>query len=166
MVKEPVEELLLILGEQTQIYDRLLKMSKEKTAVIVRGKVSELDTIVKAEQEMIFKMGALEEKREAAVEKIAGFLNKKPADLNISEILPWLDSALAKKLEGERDKLNTVLNEVSELNSLNLKLVKNSLDYIDFSINLMLDDSNAGNNYGNNGKVSDWDKRNLFDMKL
>jgi hypothetical protein len=62
--------------------------------------------------------------------------------------------------------LSSILSDLKEINSLNSKLIKNSLDYIDFSINILGSLGPSGNNYENSGEAITSKGRNLFDIKL
>lgn len=158
--------LLHVLSEELKIYNELLSLSKNKTDIIIKGKVTELDTMVKREQELIVELGDLESQREAAVDEIARRLNINPSEITMSELVDRLEPTQAQQLRKYQLNLTGILGELKELNDANSKLIKNSLEFINFSINIMAGATNTGNNYGGNGQVNDPGKRNLFDMKL
>ena len=58
-----IKKLIEILDKEAAIYEGLLKLSREKTDVIVKGKVTELEGITKVEQSMILQLARLEETR-------------------------------------------------------------------------------------------------------
>ncbi|NTV89040.1 MAG: flagellar protein FlgN [Clostridiales bacterium] len=160
------DRLIDVVDREAGIYSDILKISENKTNIIVEGKVSELENLISLEQSMIVRMGKLEDEREALVEKLARQLQVEPADITVSSLREKLGTDHAERLDGSRSKLLGVMEKVKEVNGLNNKLIKNSLDYIEFSINLLANTAVAGNIYGNSGQTSDTSKRNLFDMKL
>jgi len=58
-----INDLMDVLLQESKIYEDILEISKKKTDVIVKGKVSELESITNLEQSLIVKIGKLEETR-------------------------------------------------------------------------------------------------------
>jgi len=161
-----VEKLIEILGKEAEVYRNLKEISDKKTNVIVEGKVSELENIIKLEQSLVVQIGKLEDRREELVSQLSKELDIKPADLTVSELVKHLDKEQAAKLESCQDIMVNIMNELKNTNELNSRLIKNSLEYIDFSINLVAAAGSSDNNYGNSGHVSNSKKRNFFDARL
>ena len=161
-----INELIDVIEQENRVYDDILKISKNKTGIIVEGKVTELESIVKLEQSLVLQMSRLENQREALVDKMSGVLKMKPEDITITGLARQLEADQARKLKHVQDKLVYTLKELKNTNELNSKLIKNSLDYINFSVNILTDAGAGSNNYGNNGQVGDSKKRSFFDVKL
>ena len=161
-----VDKLIEILNKETALYEGILKLSKNKTDVIVEGKVTELEGLTKFEQSTILQLGKLEEEREKLVDKLAEQLKVKVSDINLTSLEKLVPKEQAEKLKICHEKLPKVINSLSEANTLNAKLIRSSLDYIDFSVNVLTNAEATGNNYVNSGQSSDSKKRNFFDMKL
>jgi len=153
-----------VLDKEVNIYEGILKLSKQKTDVLVAGKVSELEGITKLEQSAILTLSKLEEEREKLVEKAAEQLKVKPSDVTLSTFIEVMPKEQAEKLKRYNDVLPKLFNEIRENNELNSKLIQNSLDYIDFSINVLTSTGSAGN-YSSSGQSGD-EKKNFFDLKL
>ena len=66
-----IERLFDILGKEFQIYSDLLKMSADKTSIIVEGKVTELEEMVKSEQSLVLQIEKLEDEREELIDELA-----------------------------------------------------------------------------------------------
>ena len=161
-----INELINILNDESRTYNDILKISKDKTNIIVAGKVAELESIVKSEQSLVFKVGNLEDKREQVVEKISKHMNIKITDLTISELIKHVKDDKADYLKKYQEDISVTVKELKSINVLNSKLIKNSLDFINFSINLMTSVGSMNNSYGNLGQESGNKKRSLFDRKL
>lgn len=161
-----IDRLIEVLNKETAMYEEILKLSKNKTDVIIEGKVNELESITKLEQMLILQLGKLEEERETLVDAIAVQVKMNSSDLTLSGLEKLFPKEQADKLKACHDKLPGLIKDLGEANVLNSKLIKNSLEYIDFSINILTSAGATGNNYGYSGQSSDSKKRNFFDMKL
>lgn len=161
-----ITRLIDILDQEARLYDSILRLSKNKTNIIVEGKVAELEGMVKIEQSLILQMGKLESEREGIIESIAMNLSLEPSEITISELTNCLQKDQADKLKLCQQKMTEILNQLKNTNEINSKLIKNSLDYIDFSINIISAVDTGSNNYSNSGHVSNSKKRSFFDVKL
>lgn len=166
MNSQNVNELIDILGRETGIYEELLKISKDKTELIVKGKVDELDEITKLEQNYIADIGKLEYLREKTVKALTETLGVNHSDITISELIKHLNKDNAKELEECKKNLIDIIEEIKSVNELNSKLIQNSIDYINFSINILSSVPETNNNYGNTGDTKEGVQRNYFDVKL
>ncbi|MDF2989312.1 MAG: FlgN protein [Eubacterium sp.] len=161
-----VAKLTEVLNKENEIYDTLYKLSNNKTDLIVGGKVQELENIVKIEQSLVIKIAKLEDQREKIVGELCTILGQKPEDITISELTARLGDEKSTLLKECQDKMLKNIDKLKNTNDLNSRLIKNSLEYIDFSINMMTSIDTVNNSYGSSGFVGDTKKRNLFDVKL
>jgi flagellar biosynthesis/type III secretory pathway chaperone len=167
-VDKEVNAVIEILGNEYDYYRDILEISKSKKKIIVEGKVAELDKIIKLEQNMIFNLGQLEKKREEEVAKLCRSLELNSNTINISELMKVLQPKQKKELEDIQGKLREIFSELKSVNDVNGQLIEQSLEYIDYSINLV---SGTGMETGslyedlgrNKGKQRD---KNMFDTKV
>lgn len=165
--KKEVDNIINILKEEYGYYKDILEMSKSKKKIITEGKVAELDKIVKLEQNMILNIGQLEKKREEEVSKLCGILGVKNEKITVSEISKYIQEEQKKELEKVQSELLEILSELKSVNDINGQLLEQSLEYIDYSINLI---SGAGMETGSlyedigRGKNRS-SKKNIFDTK-
>lgn len=161
-----INKLIEILDKEAELYNDILKLSNNKTDIIVEGKVSELESMVKVEQTLVLQIAKLEDVREELVNAAADQLELNKQDLTISELYKHVEGELADKLNECRNRIAAVMDELKNTNILNARLIKNSLEYIDFSLNLLSAADSGTNNYGNTGVVNDGKKKSFFDIKL
>ena len=161
-----VESLIQVLEQEAKSYEYVLMLSKQKTDVIIKNKVTELENIVKTEHSLTIKLGKLEAMRENYIMNIAEFIKKDASNITISELIKYIEFKLAKRLKSIQEKIMSIIKELKKVNELNKELIKNSLDYLNFSLNLITTVGAVNNNYGNNGQISQGKKRNIFDLKL
>lgn len=167
-VDKDVNAVIGILGSEYDYYRDMLELSKSKKRMIVEGKVSELDKIVKLEQNMIYNIGQLEKNREEAVAKLCRDLGLDSGRINISELMQVLRPEHKKHLEDMQGRLHGILSELKSVNDINGQLLQQSLEYIDYSINLMagtgMETGSLYEDIGKNkGKQTD---KNIFDTKV
>lgn len=160
------DELIDVLNNEAEIYREVLKISRNKTRIIVEGKTSELENITRKEQALISRIADFEEIRGRIVKKFSEQFEKEAYNLTISSIINMLPQDKSQKLNSILADLSKSLKEIKEVNTLNSKLIKNSLEYIDFSINLLTGTGASGNLYGNSGQTNNGRKRNFLDVKL
>lgn len=166
MVILAASKLIEVLNKEASLYEEILALSKNKKDIIVNGNVSELESITKLEQSMILRLGKLENEREDLASRLADELGFGTTEITLKALSSRLPKEQAIEMDSCCKKLSAVLNELKETNSLNSKLIKNSLDYINFSINILSSVGPSDNNYVNSGEAITSKSRNFFDMKF
>ena len=161
-----VNGLIEVLNQEAGLYGQILEISKGKTDIIIKGRVSELEKVVKLEQSLVLQIGKLEDSREDMTAKLSDKLGLKLPQVTLTGLAKSLQSDQANKLKVVREDIGKIMIELRDTNKLNSKLIKNSLEYIDFSLNLMAVAGTTSNNYGSSGRMNDLKKRNFFDLKL
>lgn len=161
-----LKELIDTVAGETAAYTEILKLSRVKTDVIVKGNIPELENMTRLEQDMVTQVSRMENSRQKLVDKLLEKLGADPAEKTVTALIKLLPTDQADRLGGCCKKLSNALKVLDSVNKLNSRLIGNSLEYINFSINLFASVSNTNNMYGNSGQASDSRKRNLFDMKL
>lgn len=160
-----IENLTRVLAEELKLYKSILDISKRKTRVIIDGNIDELNKIVKGEHSFVLKVGKLEDLRGKLVFALSKKLGISFDNINVSEIIKRIDENEAKKIEKYKEFILKVVNELKDVNEINGKLIKNSLEFIDFSINLVSNIDDGSNNYCNTGNAAGAKKRTYFDAK-
>lgn len=161
-----IEKIIQILEEEEKIFLDLQSISEKKRDLIVASKVTELEKLVRLEQALIIKNGSFEDEREKVMELVAKQLALQPSEITLSLLAQQAGEYNGKRLKICQDRLNSIVKSLKNTNDLNSKLIKNSLEYIDFSINLMSSIDNETTKYGNDGQYGQAAKRTFFDMKL
>jgi hypothetical protein len=165
-MSKSVEQLILALDKEYEIYKEVLEVAKQKKQIIVEGKMKELDDITSKEQAIILSIGKLESIRAAILKNIVNELDIDEAQ-NISQLSKYLDDKSKKKILAIRDKFKDILIGVRNQNDLNNKLIQQSLEYIEFNKNLLTSLENQGSTYSSNADEKDIKiKNNLFDAKI
>ncbi|WP_432407087.1 flagellar protein FlgN [Wukongibacter sp. M2B1] len=165
-MNKSVEQLMIALTKEHEMYQEVLEIARKKRNVIVEGKIKELDGITGKEQAMILSIGKLENIRESILKNIVKELNVDNIQ-NISGLAKYLDDETKNEILAIRDKLAETLKMVKEENDLNSKLIEQSLEYIEFNKNILTTLENRGSTYGSDADEKDVNvKSNLFDLKV
>lgn len=155
-----------VLEQEISLYENVLELSEKKTKVLVEGKVAELDNITKVEQALILKIRKLDGVREKIISEIADELKMLPGDITLTKLMKHLGKEDAKRFKAMQEKITGIMEKLRNTNELNEKLIRNSLEYIDFSLNLLASAGGGKANYSKTGRIDDSKIRHLFDMKL
>jgi len=161
-----IENFIQILEDENKIYQEILKLSKRKTEIVIEGKVSELEHIVKLEQALVLQISRIEKSRNEFFLKFSQEINFNKKTWNVSQLKKIAAPEQVKRLEKYQEGMASILSELDQVNQLNSKLIANSLEFIEFSLNMISSADIASNNYGNKGDTLNKEKRNLFDKRL
>jgi len=134
-----IEELVHVLEKEADFYQQLIPMSYEKTKIIVRNDVMALQEITEKEQLIIEQVNALERKRVEIMDNIKIVLNRKSASINLRTLIGLLDNQPQEQNELSvlHDKLNNSIHQLIEINNRNKSLIEESLEMIEFNMNVI-----------------------------
>lgn len=164
-----IEDLIITLEQEKQYYNELLAMGEAKTDIIIKGDISALNELTMEEQQLASQVLKIDKKREEIINDIAIVTNKNVDELTINNL-----ATLLAKQEKEHSQLNDLKDDIREvverlqvINDRNKILLKESLEYIDFTMNAVQSESYMTNsNYEAQGNIyNSQDARRLFDAK-
>lgn len=146
-----IQELIQTLQSEETLYQELIPIATRKTRVIIDNDLTSLQRITNQEQLIVEKINALERKREEVVINIGTVINRNPSTLTMKKIIEILGKQPEeqKRLSELHDSLKSVVNTLVELNGRNKSLIQQSLEMIEFNINLIQSTrmSPGSNNY-------------------
>ncbi|HKM03222.1 MAG TPA: flagellar protein FlgN [Lachnospiraceae bacterium] len=134
-----MENLIDVLDKENSEYEILLALSTRKTPIIVKGDLAELEKITDEEQIVVSHINHLEKTREEIINDIASVINKDVLTLKLSNIIQMLESRPVekKKLALVHDKLQFTIKNMVRVNEQNKQLIMNSLEMIEFDLNVI-----------------------------
>ena len=145
-----IQELVSILEEEQQIYETLIPIVTEKTKVIIKNNLETLQKITEQEQLVVDKVTALEKKRSEVIINIGIIMNRKPEELTLAEIIKMLKNQPEeqKRLSDIHNNLKRTIQRLQTINYQNRSLIEQSLEMIEFNMNLIQSTRmSPGNNY-------------------
>ncbi|SDK03863.1 flagellar protein FlgN [Sediminibacillus albus] len=162
-----VQPIVESLESITKLHESLLSLSIEKTECLKAGDTEKLQALLLKERKHVQAINQMEEKRQQIVQ-IWSESNNVPTDkATVTGMLERMEDPQDKlDLESHFLKLTNVLVELKQQEKLNQELTKQSLQFIEISIDMM-DPSLKNMNYGNTSqaKSQQTNKRSLFDSK-
>ena len=134
-----IEELIKVLGDEEKIYAEIIPLAEKKTRIIVNNDLQSLNSITEEEQALIGRISKLERKRQEVIRNIGIVMNKKESELNFITIIDLLKGQEKEQEELRKlhDRLKRTIDALKLINERNQMLIKQSIEMIDFDINLM-----------------------------
>ncbi len=158
--------LLEIMDKESKVYAELKNIEQEKKKIIIDNDVKALEAIIKREQGFVKTIVNLEMLRAQVIDGFCEFKGISKID-TIDEIMDYIDEKEKRELIKRKERLLKIINGILEVNDLNSKLLEQSLEYIDYAMELAKDmtEEDAGYAKDARDKSVKVDK-NLFDVKI
>lgn len=133
-----IDALTDVLNKENEEYTKLLELAQIKTSAIVNGDVETLQGILGKEQKSIDIINKLDEERESNVKDICNVLNLTYGQIKVDQIVQMLERRPKEHdaLQEAHLGLRRTLNQMMKVNENNKMLLKESMDMIDFELNL------------------------------
>ena len=154
------------LIEQNNIYQSLLDVASKKKVAIIENKIPNLQEFVKEENVLIGRNQRLDKKRIEIFKDISMVLGKND-ELSLKDIISCMKGQEGEKeLIAIRENMLEILPKLKSLNDQNQELLTISMDYVDFSINMIrASGGNSPTYYDSLGnEINTLDKK-MFDAK-
>lgn len=138
-----ISHIVATLEKQFKLYEQLLELEVSKKALIMQNSIVQLNSVTQKEKLLTAQAESLEQSRILMTARYFidnGFRNRSGI---LSDLIKLVSNAEDKQhLMHLHETLTKVLKELKHVNDLNQQLVKQSLDFINFSIDLMVEDPN------------------------
>ncbi|MFG6147988.1 flagellar protein FlgN [Halobacillus sp. B23F22_1] len=159
-----IRQIIDYLDRLKQLHESLLTLSKKKTEALKNNEIDSLRNCLTQERKHVSAIEALEKKRIAAVSDWAAsepdFNGENPT---VSEIIEWVDWSERQQLECVYESFILVLAELKQQEVLNADLTRQSLQFVNMSLDLFqptLENVNYGGSLQTSGP-----KRSVFDSQ-
>ena len=134
-----IATIVVTLEKLEKMHKSLLELALAKTEYIKQGDMEKLDQLIKNEQAHVAAINTLEQQRQSMVTdylRAKGIaLTDKPSVADV--ITAAGNSESTEKLVSVRENLIALLNQLKMQNDLNQKLVMNSLQFINITLDAM-----------------------------
>ncbi len=133
-----MENIIEVLEKENAEYRTLIRLSEEKTPIIIKGDLENLNRITEAEQVIVARIQKLEKERMSTMADIAEVTNFK-ADIKLGDLITMMDKhpEEQKKLQDLHDRLKETMRRMKQVNEQNRDLLQDSLEMVQFEMNLL-----------------------------
>ncbi len=134
-----MDSIIEVLEKEESEYTRLIALSEQKTPVIIRGELEELNRITEAEQDIVGGIQKLEKQRIQIMKDIAEVTNRKAEDIKLGQLIQMMEKRPAEqaRLTALHDKLKATMDHMKRVNEQNRELLENALEMVQFEMNLL-----------------------------
>lgn len=151
------DELAKAIKNECEVLNELFNSSENKTDIIIKGDVAQLDGILNYEQSLIMQLVNMEQTRQKILKK------QKIESLTLSELAANSDDTSKDLFLGFLNSFNHISSKLKRSNDLNNKLVRSRLKLYE----QLQDVQNSKTYYSSGGKVQKLPvKRSLMDKKV
>jgi len=159
------DRLVMALEKDCEIYAEILRLGEEKKQIIIDGDIEKLEKMTVREHALIASLMKLEEIRDKIVSEIIKQKGLMQVEV-IDDVIMAVDDTSKPQLEAVKRKLSNLMSDVKDVNESNGTLIKQSLDLIEFNVNLMASIGETETNYGDQANINyQKSKRSGFDAK-
>lgn len=131
------EKLLSILLESINMYKILLELAGKKREVLVAVKPRDLEAITKQEDSILINANKIESARLGITSEIATLYGIEANAITLKSLIEKADLKIAPQLADAVGNLDKILNELAAANKLNSELIQQSLNYVNYNINIL-----------------------------
>jgi len=136
-----INQIAEILERFIEIHTMLIELAKEKTPVLVSNQIEGLNAILSKERKLVSELNALDAKR---VQLTGDYLIARgyvpDPRVNISDLIRLTFKADEKlMLQALQERLLNSIAELRLANELNQQLIEQSLEFIDYSLDLLIE---------------------------
>jgi flagellar biosynthesis/type III secretory pathway chaperone len=119
------------LVQEFRLMQKLISITQEERRYFPTGKAEELMTLVETKESILDQLSLLEEKRRTAIQELGRELNVQLRTSSLNEILPWIDSATAGRLNRLSEGITMLVGQARDLNYGNRAMATTALDWIE-----------------------------------
>ncbi|MCT4613190.1 MAG: flagellar protein FlgN [Clostridia bacterium] len=163
-----LEELIINLNKENDLYKSLTNLGSKKTECIVENKIDEIGSLTNDEQRLITDLNRVIKKREEQFKDIAIVLSLDNQEITLNALIDKLEGNESQaSLIEVRDEILKNVTEMREVNEENEVLIKQSMEYVEFTLNAIKTSSNISQDNGYYGEeMSSGRNANFFDSKM
>jgi len=138
MQAELKENLIKLLKEEKELYQKLFAVAEEKNEALLENDTEALSKTLAADREVIEKIEAKEKERKEIINKIKEEFDLKLEHDKYSDFIKELPADWEKDLKKIREEIIELTDEFYSLNDQNQKLLSQALEVNTFSIESIL----------------------------
>jgi flagellar biosynthesis/type III secretory pathway chaperone len=160
------KQLLAIFDELLQAHEALLSLAQEKKDILIKGELDKLSALTGQEWRWIQRIESLEKERMSHVSTFAREKGMAEESLTARQLPSLLgEPSLSARMKVMIERLTSVLDELKKANELNAQLLRQSLAFVQMTLDLLTDIPNSFQ-YHERGTTASAPRRSFFDAKV
>lgn len=133
-----MDKIIQNLTNLVRMHKSLLDLATKKTDIIVESNMEELDALIKTEQAHVAAIEQLERQRQQLVTDYLAAKGSAPSlTPTVAELIEAADAPNKAKIQTIREELLTIIDALRAKNELNQKMVYQSLQMVNMTLELM-----------------------------
>jgi flagellar biosynthesis/type III secretory pathway chaperone len=148
-----IQQLLGVIEEESDIYRSMLTVIDKESKAAIRSDVIALTAAGEEKENILVKLGLIENQRRRVVNEMADALGYPPGDFTITKISQLMGEPFAGRLNKAGDELLTVLNTVKAANCRNKLLFEHSRELLRGSFNILSELTRSDTVYYRTGNI-------------
>lgn len=133
-----MDKIIQNLTNLVRMHKSLLDLATKKTDIIVESNMEELDALIKKEQAHVAAIEQLERQRQQLVtDYLAAKGSASSLTPTVAELIEAADAPNKAKIQTIREELLTIIEALRAKNELNQKMVYQSLQMVNMTLELM-----------------------------
>ncbi|TYP75721.1 flagellar protein FlgN [Paenibacillus methanolicus] len=166
-MQEVVKEIVTVLQGLIEVHEQLIAIGKEKQQVIGAGDTNGLSRVTSQEKKLLQTLVDLEQQRSNLVRdyfKQTGLVVVRK--FKMEHLIQAVYSAEEKRLLIETsDALRRLIDKLKELNDFNQQLLRMQLNYVDYSLDLLIGPVEEDVTYHRALQANGYSRLNKYDTK-
>jgi flagellar biosynthesis/type III secretory pathway chaperone len=128
------------LEELITIHVQLVQTAERKKSILVQGDIDALSKLIQEESKLVRQLGKLEEERMFQMNQYLAGKGIQAEEMTLTQFLSVIPSSVEREeVRILAEKLQSAVSKLKENNELNGKLIQDSLNYVNHSIELLTD---------------------------
>ncbi|OEH92198.1 flagellar protein FlgN [Bacillus solimangrovi] len=123
------------LQKLIKLHEQLFKIAEKKTELIKNNELEELQQLVKVETKYVQAVRQIDKARTQAVDEL---LDGKSDERTLTTCMRFVPKESAETLQRLFEQLSALLSQLKRQNDLNQQLIQHSLQFVNFSIDMLL----------------------------
>ena len=144
--------LIKALEYEEMLIGSLLAVSREKADLLIRNRPLELPALTHKEQQLTDQMQQLEKVRMQLNQKAAEALGMSDTNPTMTALCECMGDAEGAPIRQIRDRMRKAMDELKRQNALNAELLKQSMDFVNFNLQLLAKPTASIPRYGRGGR--------------
>jgi flagellar biosynthesis/type III secretory pathway chaperone len=152
-VEELIAELMDVVQQEVRVCQQILESVEQEQDALVHHDIDPIRSAVQAQNQLTARAAALEKIRMGIVARLSGQLEEDPSALTLKRLIARVGGPEAERLRGMREALIDAHERIQRANRHNALLIRQSMKYVDRTLNILSGDDASVGVYAGSGKL-------------